>query len=157
MNKKNLKILSCVDNDNIIECANVNIITRQGTDTNNVEISKYKVNNQAHSDVTRQKEFFKDTSKIFEELSKNDIQIGNSNKTLKELLQLLTKEEAVDRLIDLLYEVRKSNTSGRIQKTICSMGKSDNPDLDPLVDLVVNWYTIPQVVVDFGSQVNILP
>lgn len=37
------------------------------------------------------------------------------------------------------------------------MGKYDHPDLDPKVDLVVNGYTIPQVVVDFGSQVNILP
>ena len=157
MNKKNLKNLSCVDNGNDVECANVNIITRQGTDTNNAEISKYKANNQAHPDVTHEKEAFKDASKIFKELSQNDIQIGNSNKTLKELLQLLTKEEAVDRLIDLLYEVRKSNTSGRIQKTICSMGKSDNPDLNPLVDLVVNGYTIPQAVVDFGSQVNVLP
>ena len=53
MNKKNLKSLSCVDNDNVVECANVNIITRQGIDTNNVEISKCKVNNQAHLDVTR--------------------------------------------------------------------------------------------------------
>ena len=53
MNKKNLKSLSCVDNDNIVECTNVNIITSQGTDTNNAELSKYKVNNQAHLDVTR--------------------------------------------------------------------------------------------------------
>lgn len=64
---------------------------------------------------------------------------------------------AVEKLIDLLYDVRKLSASGRIQKTICSMGKSDNPDLDPLVDLVVNGYTIPQVVVNFGLQVNVLP
>ena len=92
MNKKNLKSLSCVDNDNITECANVNIITRQGTNTNNAEISKNKVNNQAHPDIIRQKEVFKDASKIFEELSQNDIRIRNINKTLNELLQLLTKE-----------------------------------------------------------------
>jgi len=46
---------------------------------------------------------------------------------------------------------------GKVQKSICSLGKCDNPNLDPLVDLVVNGYNIPQVVVDFGSQVNVLP
>lgn len=55
-----------------------------------------------------------------------------------------------------MYEVRQLNTLGKIQKIICSLGKSDSPDLDPLVDLVVNGYNIPQVVVDFGSQVNVL-
>lgn len=63
----------------------------------------------------------------------------------------------MDQIIDLLYKVRKSNTPGRIKKTIFSLGKADSPDLDPLVDLVVNGYNIPQVVVDFGSQVNVLP
>ena len=85
----------------------MNVITRNGTDTNNVEISKHRVNNQEHPDVSPQKEIFKDVTKIFEELSKSDVRIGNSNKKLNELLQLLTKEEAVDRLIDLLYEVRQ--------------------------------------------------
>jgi len=64
--------------------------------------------------TSHDKKKFSKTTKFFEELSKNDIWIGNSNKTLNELLQLLTKEETVDRLIDLLYEVMKSNTSGRI-------------------------------------------
>lgn len=144
MNKNNIKSLSSVDDDNDVKCAkNLKFITRNGTDTNNVKISKFKVNNEGYLDVSRQKEIFKDATKFFEELSKNDVQIGNSSKTLNKLLQLLTKEEVVDRLIDLLYEVRKSNTTGRIQKTICSLGKSDNPDLDPLVDLVVNGYNIP--------------
>lgn len=52
MKKKKIQSLSCVENGNVIECANVNIITRQGTYTKNVEISKYKANNQAHLDVT---------------------------------------------------------------------------------------------------------
>ena len=157
MNKKNIKSLSSVDDDDDVKCAkNLNVITRNGMDTNNIEISKLRANNQGQPDVSCQKEIFKDATKIFEELSKSDVRIGNSNKTLNELLQLLTKEEAIDRLINLLYEVRQSNTSRKIQKTICSLGKSDSPDLDPLVNLVVNGYNIPQVVVDFGSQVNVL-
>ena len=153
-----IKSLFSVDDDDDDKCANnLNIITRNGMDTNNIEISKLRVNNQGQSDISCQKAIFKDATKIFEELSKSDVRIGNSNKTLNELLQLLTKEEVVDRLIDLLYEVRQSNTSGKIQKTIYSLGKSESPYLDPLVDLVVNGYNIRQVVVDFGSQVNVLP
>ena len=87
MNKKNIKSLSSVDDDDDVKCAkNLNVITRNGTDTNNVEISKFRVNNQGQSDVSHQKEIFKDVTKIFEELSKNDVRIGNSNKTLNELL-----------------------------------------------------------------------
>ena len=40
MNKKNIKSLSSVDDDDDVKCAkNLNVITRNGTDTNNVEIS----------------------------------------------------------------------------------------------------------------------
>ena len=93
MNKKNIKSLSSVDDDDDdVKCAkNLNVITRNDTDTNNVKISKLRLNNQRQPDVSRQKEIFKDVTKIFEELSKSDVRIGNSNKTLNELLQLLTK------------------------------------------------------------------
>ena len=83
MNKNNIQSSSCVENGNAVKYANVNIVTRQGTDTKNAEISKYNVNPQAHLDVTKQKEIFQDASQIFEELSHNDIRIGNSKKTLK--------------------------------------------------------------------------
>lgn len=55
MNKRNIKSLSSFDNDNDVKCANVNVITRNCTDTNNVKILKFKVNNQGHPDVSRQK------------------------------------------------------------------------------------------------------
>ncbi len=54
--------------------------------TNNVEISRLRVNNQGQPNISRQKAIFEDATKIFEELSKSDVRIGNSNKTLNELL-----------------------------------------------------------------------
>ena len=156
-NKKNVQSSYLVENDNSDKYANVNVITRKGTNTKIVDISKHKGNMHIHPDATLQRETFKDASHTFEELSQDDIQTDNHTKTVKELIQLITKEEAVGKLIDLLYSVKKSTTSGQSQKTVCSMGKHAQPDLDPKVNLVVNGYTMPQVVVDFGSQVNILP
>ena len=89
MNKKNIKLLSSVHKDDVKCAKNVNVITRNGTDTNNIEISK--ANNQEYPDISMQKSIFKDATKVFEELSKSNVMIGNSNKTLNELLQLLTK------------------------------------------------------------------
>lgn len=149
-NKKNVDLPSCVSKNELKCIKNANIITRNGTNTNNIEISKAKDNNQEYPDVSLQNSIFKDATNVFEEISKSDVMVGNNNKSLNELLQLLTKEEAVAWLIDLLYEVRKSNTTGRIQKSICSLGKCDNLNLDLLVDLIVNVYNISQVVVEFG-------
>ena len=41
-------------------------------------------------------------------------------------------------------------------KNICSLNKKDKSDADPLVDLEIEEYHVRQVVLDFGSQVNIM-
>ena len=41
-------------------------------------------------------------------------------------------------------------------KSICSLNKKDKSDVDPLVDLEIEGYHVRQVVLDFGSQVNIM-
>lgn len=56
-------------------------VVNLGDNTNNVEIFKLTVNNQGQSNVSCQKEIFKDATKIFEELSKSDVRIRNNNKT----------------------------------------------------------------------------
>ena len=84
LNKKNVQSLSCVKNGNDVKYANVNAITRQGTNTKNVDITKHKANTQAHPDATLQRNTFQDASQIFEELSQDDIRMGNNHKTLKE-------------------------------------------------------------------------
>ena len=41
-------------------------------------------------------------------------------------------------------------------KIICSLNKKYKSDVDPLVDLEIEGYHVQQVVLDFGSQVNIM-
>ena len=45
----------------------------------------------------------------------------------------------------------------RLIKNVLNMNHSDKSDLDPQVDLDVEGVLIPHVVIEFGSQVNILP
>ena len=41
-------------------------------------------------------------------------------------------------------------------KNICSLNQKYKSDADPLVDLEIEGYHVRQVVLDFGSQVNIM-
>ena len=44
----------------------------------------------------------------------------------------------------------------KVSKNIAYMGSNMHNDFDPQVDLQINELLIPKVVLDFGSQVNIL-
>ena len=44
----------------------------------------------------------------------------------------------------------------KITKNIAYMSNNTQNDFDPQVDLQINEFLIPRVVLDFGSQVNIL-
>ena len=55
----------------------------------------------------------------------------------------------------MLYEIKGTN-SEKQTKNICSLNKKDKGDVDPLVDLEIEGYHVRQVVLDFGSQVNIM-
>jgi len=54
-----------------------------------------------------------------------------------------------------MYMVRNSNANDKIPRN-CRISQINNFDIDPLVDLEIDENFIPQVVVNFGSQVNIL-
>ena len=41
-------------------------------------------------------------------------------------------------------------------KNICSLNQKDKSDSDPLVDLEIEGYHVQQVILDFGSQINIM-
>ena len=55
----------------------------------------------------------------------------------------------------MLYEINHNNIEKQT-KNICSLNKKDKGDADPLVDLEIEGYHVRQVVLDFGSQVNIM-
>lgn len=42
-------------------------------------------------------------------------------------------------------------------KNVCKMNQSDKSDFDPQVKIDIEGVLMPQVVIDFGSQDNILP
>ena len=54
-----------------------------------------------------------------------------------------------------MYEIKCTNPEKQT-KNICSLNKKDKGDADPLVDLEIEGYHVRQVVLDFGSQVNIM-
>ena len=55
----------------------------------------------------------------------------------------------------MLYEI-KCIDSKKQTKNIYSLNKKDKGDANPLVDLEIEGYHVRQVVLDFGSQVNIM-
>ena len=55
----------------------------------------------------------------------------------------------------MLYEIKHNNPEKQT-KNIYSLNKKDKSDANPLVDLEIEGYHVRQVVLDFGSQVNIM-
>ena len=55
----------------------------------------------------------------------------------------------------MLYEIKHNNNENQT-KNICSLNQKGKSDADPLVDLEIEGYHVRQVVLDFGSQVNIM-
>ena len=62
----------------------------------------------------------------------------------------------MEQFIDLLYYIKNKNDTDKQTKSICSLNEKDKNDVDPLVDLEIKGYHIRQVVLEFGSQVNIM-
>ena len=52
--------------------------------------------------------------------------------------------------------MKHNNNTKKQTKNICSLSQKDKSDADPLVDLEIEGYHVRQVVLDFGSQVNIV-
>ena len=73
-----------------------------------------------------------------------------------ELINLIHKDKSVAQFIDLLHNIKNKNDIDKQTKNICSLNKKDKNDVDPLVDLEIEGYHIRQVVLNFGSQVNIM-
>ena len=75
---------------------------------------------------------------------------------IKVILHLLSNEKATQRLIDVMSILKEEAYTPKITKNIAYMGKHIQNNLDPQVNLQINELLIPKVVLDFGSQVNIL-
>ena len=52
--------------------------------------------------------------------------------------------------------MKHNNNIEKQAKNICSLNQKDKSDADPLVNLKIEGYHVLQVVLDFGSLVNIM-
>ena len=93
---------------------------------------------------------------MFEEIVANEDKEQSNNYIINEFLHLLTNEEVAWRLVDILTILKDEPIKPRISKNIAYMSSDTQNDFDPQVDLQINESLIPKVVLDFGSQVNIL-
>ena len=52
--------------------------------------------------------------------------------------------------------IRSNPKSNKAAKNLCTLNQRDKTDIDPLVDLEVEGFYIKRVVLDYGSQANIM-
>ena len=68
--KKNVNVLSCVKNNDVITTKNLHIVTRQGTKTgaDNPRITKIKEKN-VYPDPLKEKQTYKEANHVFQEIA----------------------------------------------------------------------------------------
>lgn len=104
----------------------------------------------------KQKDLFKDVENVFEEIIANEDKKQAKSHIIKEILHLLSNEKVAQGLVDILAMLKDGSTTPKISKSIVYMSNNTQNDFDPQVDLQINEFLIPKVVLDCGSQVNIL-
>ena len=131
----------CAKND-VINTKNLHIVTRQGTKTgsDNPKIRKIKEKN-VYLDLLKEKQTYKEAKNVFKEFARQEEANDNRHNTIKELIQLVQKDNSVSQFIDLLYEIKHNNIEKQT-KNICSLNQKDKSDADPLVDLAIEGYHV---------------
>ena len=140
--------------NDVLNTKNLHIVTRQGTKTrvDNPKISKIKEKN-VYPNPLKEKQIYKEATNVFKEIARQENVHNSRPNTINELIQLVPTDNSVSQFIDLLYEIKSTN-SEKQTKNIYSLNKKDKGDVDPLVDLEIKGYHVRQVVLDFGSQVK---
>ena len=80
----------------------------------------------------------------------------NQQDTVKEIIKLVQKDKTISQFIDLLYKIKDNKSTVKQTNNIYNLNQKDKSDADPLVDLEIEGCHVRQVVLDFGSQVNIM-
>ena len=99
---------------------------------------------------------YNETTNIFKEFARQEEVDDNRQNIVKELIRLVQDDKSVSQFIDLSYNMKHNNNTKKQTKNICSINQQDKSDADPLVDLEIEGYHVQQVVLNFGSQVNIM-
>jgi hypothetical protein len=88
----------------------------------------------------------------------NEGRSSMSNTSIEEFLQLLKEKQSIGCLMDLLNILRDYKENQRPTKSVRKLSQYiTTSDFDPQVNLKFDGHKIKQVVVNLGSQVNILP
>jgi hypothetical protein len=154
MTRKNVNLLHAVSKEEVLNSKNLNIITRSGAGR---ELNSATL----HDQQKRKDSFFPNPDKE-EQIMKEAIIFfkqnngGQNEDILQEFLQLLQEKQSVGRFLELLNILKEYKEGQRPSKDVRQLSYK-HKDYDPRVDLEINEVSIKQVVVDFGSQVNILP
>ena len=93
---------------------------------------------------------------MFKEFARQEAVDDSRQNIVEELICLVQNDKSVSQFIELLYNMKHINNSEKQTKNICSLNQKDKSDADPLVDLEIEGYHVRQVVLDVGSQVNIM-
>ena len=92
--KKNVNVLLCVQNFDVIPTNNLHIVTRQGTKTgsDNPRISKIK-NKDDYPNPIKKKQLYNDSSNMFQEFSTQEVTDFNRQNVLQEILNLIYNDK----------------------------------------------------------------
>ena len=79
---------------------------------------------------------------MFQELASHEEHGDSRQETTNELIKLITKDESIAKIIDLMYSLKNASGEYKQDKSICSFNKKDKNDADPLVNLEIEGYHI---------------
>ena len=131
----------CAKHD-VITTKNLHIVTQQGTKTgpDNPRICKIKDTN-VYPDPVKEKQTYQEATNVFQEIARQENIHKSRPNTINELIQLVQTDNSVSQFIDLLYEIKGTN-SEKQTKNICSLNRKDKGDADPLLDLEIEGYHV---------------
>ena len=119
------------------------IVTRQGTKigTDNPKIRKIK-NKYDYPNLVIQKQLYNYASNIFQEYVAQEVNDDVQEKISQELINLIYNDNCMEKLIDLLYNIKDKFGVDKQDKCICSLNQKDKIHADPLVNLEIEGYHV---------------
>ena len=94
--KKNVNVLFCVQNNDVITIKNLHIVTRQGTKIglDNPIISKIKDTN-VYPDPMKEKQTYQEATHIFHDIAQQEDIVNSRPNTIHQLIQLAQTDKSV--------------------------------------------------------------
>jgi hypothetical protein len=105
----------------------------------------------------KEENIIKEELKLFKKYNQDQSNKGRQNAYMvQECLQVLKEKYSTSRLLDFINILREYKEGQRPCKYVRKLSYK-HKDYDPRVDLEIHGVFINHVVIEFGSQVNILP